>query len=243
MRKILMDNVRFCIDDPVHEGGYWNSVENKTWQPWIFPIYDWLLDKKHCYIDFGAWVGGTVLYASRKAGHCYAFEPDPVAFNALQNNVGCNPDIKNVTLFDTAIWTETGTISMSSNSGGLGNSDTSILLDNTDTTTEVKAIKFSDFMASTEYLKPFDIKDCNLVKFDIEGAEFFVLEDMLDFFKEVQPSIILSAHHHRIDNPEKHMKKLTSMLSFYKHFYNSANKRDHKNSMTGNALITNEEWK
>jgi FkbM family methyltransferase len=42
------------------------------------------------YIDFGAWIGPTALYAAHFLHHVYALEPDPMAFSALTANVQRN---------------------------------------------------------------------------------------------------------------------------------------------------------
>ena len=215
MRHIEFRDVSFNISDPNHEA-HWDKVENGEWQPWIFPIYDRLLDKDHCYIDFGSWIGVTSLYAATKSRHCYAFEPDPVAFELLKTNTRCNREIKNITLVNVAIWIETKTVTMGSETDRLGNSDTSIMLSNENATVDVSGVKFAYFRSalfSASDPTLFDIEDCNLIKFDIEGAEFAVINDMLGFLKSKSPSIILYLHRNRIHDQKERIQKLTDSLN------------------------------
>lgn len=259
MRRIEIRDVQFYVDDPTHEN-HWDRHENETWQPWIFPICDRLLDKDHCYIDFGAWIGGTVLYASRKARHVYAFEPDPVAFELLSGNVACNSDINNVTLINSAIWNETGMVSMRSEMGRLGDSDTSIMLGHFDGTTEVQSVRFADIrklLFSCVDPKLLALEDCNLIKFDIEGAELAVLEDMSEFIIARKPSLILSLHPHRFDSrllsrPGPHhdtdlagyYERIRAVSSLYTYCYNAADMREcEMTSENDDYFLTDREWK
>ncbi len=44
-------------------------------------------------VDFGCWVGPTVLFAAPYSDRVYAMEPDPAAFAEAYHNVQLNPDI------------------------------------------------------------------------------------------------------------------------------------------------------
>jgi hypothetical protein len=111
----------------VHDGPeYWQAVSNGLWEPETFNILQHYLSKDHSYIDIGAWVGPTVLFGAQLANKCYAFEPDPVAFEALQKNLSLNSGITNVYAEQAAISSATGFANMGSN-GNRGNSMSSLL--------------------------------------------------------------------------------------------------------------------
>lgn len=245
MRDICIRGVWFNIDDPNHEA-HWDRIERGEWQPWIFSIYDRYLDEDCCCIDFGAWVGGTVLYASKKSRHCYAFEPDPVAFELLQKNVACNPEINNITLINSAIWTKTGRVMMGSETDGLGNSDTSIMLDDVAITTEVQTTRFDDFKASlfsSVDTRLLNCEDCNLIKFDIEGAEADVLEDMADYISERRPSLVLSLHSNRYRDVEAAYSIFRNIRSDYQYCYDLGDMGECViDSKCDDYLITDRKW-
>src|SRR6185436_7919719 len=46
------------------------------------------------FVDIGAWMGPTTLFAASKGSECWSFEPDPVAFARLQANVDANNGLR-----------------------------------------------------------------------------------------------------------------------------------------------------
>ena len=240
MRSIRVSDIEFNVDDPAHEA-HWDKVESGQWQDWIFPIYDRLLSKDATYIDFGAWIGATTLYAAQKCHHCFSFEPDPVAFKLLSRNVACNPCVQNITLVNAAVWVERGAVRLGTETGSMGNSDSSILLEGD---VEVNAMRFDDFRHSLWSVSDplhFDIETCNLIKFDIEGAEFAVLEDMLSFLKEKRPSIIVSFHYNRVACKRSYTERMKLLLRFYEHKYDAMTMDDVGDEFGENMLFTDED--
>ena len=80
--------------DPYHSK-FWRKASAGDWEPATFAVLDAHLRPDRDYIDIGAWIGPTVLYAARKARHVWCFEPDPTAFRALSWNLELN-GIENV---------------------------------------------------------------------------------------------------------------------------------------------------
>ena len=65
------------------------------------------------YIDFGSWIGPTVLFSTPYAGKVYALEPDPLAYKQVYWNVKANPHIAaKVTVQNLCISNSSGKISM-----------------------------------------------------------------------------------------------------------------------------------
>lgn len=85
---IKKNNLQFIIDKTGCPDGYWYNVWfleiYPTWEITTFEVFDKYLDKDKYYIDIGAWIGPTVLYAAQKTKRVIAFEPDNIAFNALK---------------------------------------------------------------------------------------------------------------------------------------------------------------
>src|SRR5690606_6717528 len=92
---------------------FWKTVHKGVWEPLTFRIFDSFLDADHSFIDIGAWVGPTALYGSTRAQHCYAIEPDPVAFKTLRQNVSLNPRLTHkITCSQVGIGAATGTMTL-----------------------------------------------------------------------------------------------------------------------------------
>ena len=135
-------------------------MTNGVWEPYTFRILDVFLDRPTIpYLDIGAWIGPTVLYAARKVDRVWAIEPDRVAYAALLTNLRLN-ECRNVRTFNLAILDRDGIARLGSDC--LGNSMTRI------TNSE------NSFYASCRTLDSFmfeqGLGDDTFIKMDVEGA-------------------------------------------------------------------------
>ena len=204
---------------------FWNSLRKGKWEPETFAIFDKFLDKQHSYIDLGAWRGPTVLYGSQLAKHCYAVEPDPIAFLELKRNVELNKDlISRITLSDSAINNTSGTTHLYFGGEG-GNSGSSILFNETKSSTEVKCITFQEF------IKDNSITDCNFIKMDIEGGEFIVLPTMFDYLKINKPTLFIELHPMFIEDIEQKFNEIKKVINIYDYVYTDDMKEVNLNSI------------
>ena len=142
---------------------FWENVKNGKWEPDTFKVFDKFLDKKHSFIDMGAWIGPTTLYGAHSAKHCYSIEPDPVAFGNLKKNVSLNPTLaEKINIFDCCITDKTGPVKFG-NPEELGNSGSSMLIADSKRSISVSGITLEEFIEKNK------IDDCNFIKIDIEG--------------------------------------------------------------------------
>ena len=179
-----LGGVPFLLD-PYHSK-FWRKTWAGTWEPETFKVLDTYLDPSRGYIDIGAWIGPTVLYAARKSRHVWCFEPDPTAFRHLAWNLELN-NIRNVSAFCAAVSTEFGVARMASIRGEAGDSTTSLLNDGAHGT-DALTIAWDAFAKNTE------LSDVALVKMDIEGGEFAVLPGLIPWLSDVRPVLYLSTH-------------------------------------------------
>ena len=116
-------------------------------------------------LDCGANIGLSVLYFKRLYPHCkiVAFEPDPTVFEVLSRNV-TRSGLGDVTLENSAVWTADGELAFMCEGADAGRVK---MLDPEVTRRNVKAVRLRDRL------------NCNidLLKLDIEGAEYDVLQD------------------------------------------------------------------
>ncbi|MBM2819875.1 MAG: methyltransferase FkbM [Nitrosarchaeum sp.] len=108
--QINKKNIKFTVNSK-REFPFWILVKLGLWESETYAIMNKFLDKQHSYLDIGSWIGPTVLYGSQLARHCYAVEPDHIAFQELKNNVELNKNIQsNITLINAALSNLSGTI-------------------------------------------------------------------------------------------------------------------------------------
>lgn len=191
------------LDDP--ETRSWNFWEQQyasgVWEPETLSVIEDVLKDGGDYLDIGAWVGPTVLWAAQYADHVTALEPDPVAAGCLLANVGMN--VNNVTIWPAAV-TDGVEGSITMRSWRWGNSSSTIVphdqifpwivaqphihqLDEVD----VPAVDLADVIGVAG-------DDLRLVKIDIEGGE----EALVPRLDEFHCPIILSLHLPWVADPD-----------------------------------------
>lgn len=206
---------------------FWSEVSSGTWEPETFEILRRFLDPSRIYIDIGAWIGPTLLYACGRSRFAYGFEPDPVAYGELVNNLHRNPTLAaRVTALQLCIAPQTGKVNFG-NRAAAGDSTSSMLFGTGNTAWCVDAITFNDFASQ------YSISGCGFIKMDIEGGEYSVLPTMANFLRSERPTLFLSLHPSLIGARKRRglggnvvkliaerlaaTVSLLSMLRFYKH--------------------------
>ncbi|MBL7682593.1 MAG: FkbM family methyltransferase [Flavipsychrobacter sp.] len=103
------------------------------------------IDSKTTFIDLGAYIGGTSLYCAQLAAEAFAFEPDPVVYKYLEQNLACNPQIKNLHIYNQAAGTQEGVVHIKSTASG-GNAGSSLMIKDFKSSWEVKLIDLAKFI-------------------------------------------------------------------------------------------------
>ena len=203
--KLLNKNDEwYCGTEVFWNDYYMSSYEKNT------AIMQRFLSKDHSYIDIGAWIGSTVLFGAQLSKKCYAFEPEPIAFNVLIKNLSLNPNISNINLYNAAISDKTGKIKLGSNTLH-GDSMSSMVCSNQ--CIEVDSFSLNDFIIQN------NITDCNFIKIDIEGGEFFVLPSIKDFLYKTKPTLFLSLHSPWFEDSKEFFDKIKDIFFIYKNIY------------------------
>lgn len=206
---IKKNNTQFYIKGDYSINWFVNNIENNIWECDTFNILDFYQNKNSIYIDIGAWIGPTVLYAADKYKQIICFEPDPVAISRLNENLSVN-NFKNITLITKALSNNNG-ISNFGGNGELGNSMSTLLvsLDNKEAffndygrggflsyDERKKYIISIETITIDKVLKDNNINPNNigLIKMDIEGGEKIVIPSMQNFLKKYKPNFFISLH-------------------------------------------------
>lgn len=166
---------------------FWDEFSNATWEPETFLTFDHYIDESTVFVDVGAWIGPTALYAAGIASECLAFEPDPVAYAELEANLALNSDRGRMSANRVAIASKSGVLRMGSQHGA-GDSMSSALFSEGKETWEVRA----ETLAFVESLLPRDAPV--FLKIDIEGGEYSLLPALGDFIRRRRPVMLLSLH-------------------------------------------------
>jgi len=224
MRKIMQDSLSWRITSPIrvvanmlnhgayHINGFnlngdedhswfWKSVERGEWEPETFDVFNRFVKKRDHVCDLGGWIGPTVLYAAAKGAHVTTFEPDPTAFQYLQENVRLNR-FKKVSCYNFAIATLNGVKKISLFYKSLGDSTSSLLNGERDNKESAHVSCITWESACSKYQLPkFDF-----IKIDIEGSEFDVIPHMESYLQTNKPVIYLSTHAPYLAEEEREMK-------------------------------------
>ncbi len=173
----------------------------------IFLTKDYLFSSNNAepkIIDCGANIGMSVFflkYISPKA-FITAFEPNPSAFELLKLNVESN-QLQNVTLINKAVSDKKESIDF------YVNEDKGTLL------ASVRSDRGGNKKISieTELLSDLLTQATNLIKIDVEGAEWSILEDFKNHASLIKNvNQIIMEYHHKINNEAS---RLTKFLSFF----------------------------
>jgi FkbM family methyltransferase len=202
--KISKNGYEFNVHETTN-WNFWHKMETGEWEPYTFDIFDEYLTPETTYIDIGAWIGPTVLYASKLSKKCYAYEPDPVACRHLVANINANK-ITNIVVVGQAIMGHDGMTVLGSDE--LGNSETRYL--HKDNQFSVPCHKLQSVVDR------FDIVNPIFIKMDVEGAEEFILKDN-EFIEKYKPTLYVSLHPQLFSKEVEALETIRKTGSIYKH--------------------------
>lgn len=172
---------------------FWKDIY-ATWENETFDIFDHYLKKDKQFLDIGAWVGVTSLYASRLSSYVVCVEADPVSIQKLKHNIHTNLLDTSIDIEDSAIYCETTTILFGPNSA----CSTSQFNDST-SQIKLNQTKDSDILTKTitlgEIIKKYNLDNLSLIKVDIEGGEEYILNDLLEYSKSNNVPVYISFHY------------------------------------------------
>lgn len=166
-------------------------MEQNSWEPDTLAFLDKMLSPDSIFIDIGAWIGPTTLFAAAKGAHCHSFEPDPVAFKKFTANVNANAsEIRSRVHANQLAITSHGKAVQLYTRFSFGDSGSSIL-------SRIKDEGSSVEVGSTtlmDYVQQKALDRIDLIKMDIEGGEFDVIPAIGDVLSRYKPVVYLALH-------------------------------------------------
>jgi FkbM family methyltransferase len=165
-RMIKINGRSIRVDD--EQPTFWTKVETGRWEPATLAFIDAEVDEATTFLDCGAWVGPTSLYAAFCAGRVVAIEADAAAIEQLRRNLAANPALAaNIEVIPRALTPLPGLLTMGA-SRKPGSSMSSVLLGGAEWRWQVEAITPGELAVR--------LADGRLVvKIDLEGAEYDLL--------------------------------------------------------------------
>lgn len=140
------------------------------------------------FIDIGANIGTYTLVASKSVGHTgrvYAFEPVKAIFRRLIENIEMN-DLQNIFPIRKAVYNDEGIVDIFvSGNDNLGMSGIFHHDNESGTIEKAEAVNMDAFVEQE------GLSRISLIKVDIEGAEFYALQGMVEVLKRFKPLVLL----------------------------------------------------
>ena len=218
-KEVQIRNRKFLVSSQPSD--YWGWIAEGRYDN-EFSVYDSHLQAAHTFVDLGAWVGAHSLYASATAHKVVSVEPDPVAFDILQQNLH---EGYNRRIIRKAISHRTGVVTLGS--GLLGASTTRVNpLAGSGIGPWVEGQTFEvECLTLRELIK--DLSDPLFIKIDVEGSEESIFKDV-ELFAERRPTVLVELHPFWWKNVTHTWQDFEALKRVYKHSYEV----HHKNSNT-----------
>jgi len=149
----------------------------KIWEKKIYDKYKNILEPNDIAIDVGGYIGSHTLPMSKFCNKVYVFEPNTELHKVIEQNIELNK-IDNITLFDIA----------------LGNNKDVDFYERTDGTSRIaeKSIRGEKKQITTKSLDSLlKLDSLKLIKIDVEGHEYEVLEGAKKTIAKHRPYILI----------------------------------------------------
>jgi FkbM family methyltransferase len=172
---------------------FWSSVNNGRWEKNTYIVFERYIDENALYVDFGAWIGSTVLFAGQLAKSSIAFEPDPRAYEELEINLQKNTQsawASNIRIFNKAIHASGKPILLFVKADEGGDSTSSTITKRRENSIEIKTYRLED--AIKEFREG---AEKVFVKMDIEGGEYELLPSISSLLASEENTFFIEFHH------------------------------------------------
>lgn len=159
-----------------------------TYEPIEAYLFSQLLKPGMTLIDAGANIGQYTLLAATSVGESgavHSFEPVPGTFSQLRHNVETN-HLSNVHLNQAGLWHKSTSISLGLSSEMMQNCG-AYSIGVLDQATEVSAIA----LTLDNYVEQHSVQKVDLIKMDIEGAEYAALIGMQTIIDRDHPTFLM----------------------------------------------------
>lgn len=183
-RVVSIGGKRFSVRAEV-EGTFWDRFAAGRWEPQTLSALDRLVGPDAVFLDVGAWVGPTTLYAAAGGARVVALEPDPVARAALEGNLALNPALAaRVTVIGAALAPAAGPVWLAAARRGKGgDSMSSLLLERSAAGWWAEAVTPAALLDSLPAGRL-------VINLDIEGGEYLLADALRPLLARAQAALV-----------------------------------------------------
>lgn len=223
----------FIIDEYDLIGGCVKKY--KVWEYHLYEIYSKIITKDYHCVDAGANIGFHSIQFGRLGKKVYSFEPQRYVFNQLSTNIlfngldniidsyrlglGDKKETKQLWNIEHENWVGNG----AHNWGGRG-----IIPDNCGGERATKNEIREEDIIQVVTLDSLDITQCDLIKIDVQGYEYYLLKGASQLINRFKPIIFLENPIAGKEDIESSLKTKNYLISLGYDFYrmNIGNKED-----------------
>lgn len=212
-RTMIIKNKRKMFVDKTTKRYLWMIHDFLTWESETFEIFDRYLHIDQDFIDIGAWIGTTCIYASLLSRNVVAIEPDPVALEDLRKNILAN-NTKNIQVISRPIDSTEKIVffgpRLPNEPWNCSTSQIKICRTNSNDI-ELTTIPISSILSMSSSI--------SLIKVDIESGEELFIPELFTLTQQhhTHPPIYLSFHYSWWKNPD--LQRFDSYFKSYKYIY------------------------
>jgi FkbM family methyltransferase len=175
--------------DPRFELGY----SNGDYEPWLQELLRAQLRPGDCFYDIGAHTGFFAMIASKfltPSGKIVAFEPDPDNAANLRANLEKN-SITQVIVVQAAVWSSAGHLTFQRALENSNRTQGQIMTDRNARLEQIAipSVQLDEFVFTEGHPAP------QLIKMDIEGAEWEALQGARHLLERAKPKLLCEVHH------------------------------------------------
>jgi len=183
-KRRLREAFLFVADE---QPTFWDKVERGQWEPETLALIEDQITPGTTFLDLGAWVGPTALYAAARGARVIALEADPVALSQLRRNLDVNPELaRNIEVLARAVHATEGRVPFGARRKP-GDSMSSVLIAPGAATWLADTITPAALAARIGPGRLF-------IKLDIEGGEYELLPAMRPLVDRADCRILVSFH-------------------------------------------------
>jgi len=155
------------------------TANGKIWEKKLYNLYKTLLNENDVVIDIGAYIGTHTLPLSHFSKKVYAFEGNDDIFSFLNKNIETN-NITNITPFNVVLSNSNNLLKFYERNTGTSRVSNKLIKGNCKV---VEPKILDDLIPNDEKIK--------LIKIDVEGHEFEVLEGAKNIIEKSRPIILI----------------------------------------------------
>jgi len=206
---------------------FWKLVSSGNWESATFQNFFWYLDSSTVLVDFGTWIGPTLLFGAQLSSRAFGIEADPKAVAEIEFNLKMNVNV----LWASRTFLQPGCVSTRNEARQMrskdpGNSMSSLGL--------VSHKKEDILLFSWEvqcYTLPFlfDVWKINpetehvFVKIDVESFECALVQSFEEWLRSLRrkPTLHVAFHSQIVSCSHEEYASVQRIMSLYK--YTSSN--------------------